>query len=84
MLAVALAVPLALALAAAGALALRRRRSRGSRELAPMLGPLPAGLKHLGTTVSDLSDVGFHLSARRLALRRKPRLGASLLGLRQS
>jgi hypothetical protein len=79
----ALALALALASAAAGALALRRRRSRGSRALAPMLGPLPAGLKHLGTTVSDLSDVGFHLSARRLAPHRRPRLGA-LLGLRQS
>ncbi len=84
MLALALALAVAVATAVVGGVALRRRRSRGSRELAPILDPLPAGLRHLATTVSDLSDVGFHLSAsRRTALHRKPRLGA-LLGLRQS
>lgn len=61
-------------------LALRRRGAR-----APALGdrvePLPAGVKHLASTMSDLSDRGIHLPAATRALARKRRLGV-LLGLR--
>jgi hypothetical protein len=43
---------------------------------------MPAGVKHLATTVSDLSDLGLHLASRRGAvILRKPSLGA-LLDLR--
>jgi hypothetical protein len=78
---IAIALTLA-AMAAAAAVALRRRRARRSSGLSPALDPLPAGLKHLVTEVSDLSDRGLHLAAaRRSALSRKPRLGV-LLGLR--
>ncbi len=71
------------ATAAATAIALRRRRARRASGLAPALDPLPAGLKHLAATVSDLSDLELRLpSARRSAIGRKGRL-AVLLGLRQ-
>jgi len=76
-------VTLALALAAlavvsAAALAARRGRKRRPA-LAPGLDALPAGVKHLASTVSDLSDLGLHLpAAHRAALARKPRLGALL------
>jgi hypothetical protein len=78
-----LALALALAaVVAAGALLGRRRRRARRPELSAGLDPMPAGVKHLATTVSDLSDLGLHLGARRgAALRQKPRLGA-LLDLR--
>lgn len=83
MLALALALAV-VATAAVAAFALRRRRSRRGAGLAPRIDPLPAGVKHLASTVSELSDFGVHLSAaRRAALERKPRLGI-LLGSRQS
>ena len=79
----AIALILVLSVAAGGALALRHRRGRRSPVLSPAIDPLPAGLKHLATTVSDLSDLGLHLPSTRAAtIARKPRLG-SLLGLRQ-
>lgn len=81
MLVLALAV---VATAAVAAFALRRRRSHRGAGLAPRIDRLPAGVKHLASTVSELSDFGVHLSAaRRAALERKPRLGI-LLGSRQS
>lgn len=66
----------------AGTLAWALRR-RGSRRpsLAARVEPLPAGVKHLASTVSDLSDLGLHLPAATRALARKRRLGV-LLGLR--
>ena len=58
-------------------IALRRRRARRDDAFAPRLDPLPAGVKHLATTVSDLSDLGIHLhAAHRASSLRKPRLGA--------
>jgi hypothetical protein len=78
---IAIALTLA-AMATAAAVLLCRRRARKAPALAPGLDPLPAGLKHLATTVSDLSDCGLHLpAAQRAVLARKPRLGA-LLDLR--
>lgn len=78
---IAIALTLA-AMATAAAVALRRRRARRSSGLSPALDPGPAGLKHLATEVSDLSDCGLHLAAAgRSALSGKPRLGV-LLGLR--
>lgn len=67
---------------AAGAafLTLRRRPSR-SASLTSRVEPLPAGMKHLAATVSDLSDFDFHLPSATRALARKRRLGV-LLGLR--
>jgi hypothetical protein len=58
-------------------LALWRRRTRKTRALAPALGALPAGLKHLATTVSDLSGSGLQLPSHG-AIARKPRLGTLL------
>ena len=66
--------------AGAAYLALRRRPSR-TASLTARVEPLPAGMKHLATTVSDLSDFDFHLPAATRALARKRRLGV-LLGLR--
>ncbi len=81
MLAIALTLLSAAALTAA-IVTLRRRRVRRDVGLAPTLDPLPAGVKHLAATVSDLSDLGIHLhAAHRAASMRKPRLGV-LLGLR--
>ncbi len=60
--------------------ALRRRTGRRP-SLAARVEPFPAGLKHLASTVSDLSDIGIHLPASTRAMARKRRLGA-LLGLR--
>jgi hypothetical protein len=62
------------------ALALRRRTPRPS-SLASRVEPLPAGVKHLASTVSDLSDFQFHLPSATRALARRRRLGV-LLGLR--
>ena len=82
MLAIALTVVVAAAaVTAAVAFGLRRRRARIETAFAPRLDPLPAGVKHLARTVSDLSDLGVHLHAARAASLRKPRLGA-LIGLR--
>ncbi|HEX9306786.1 MAG TPA: hypothetical protein VF894_04805 [Anaeromyxobacter sp.] len=83
MLAIALTVVSAAALTAAiVTVRLSRRRARRDVGLASRLEPLPAGVKHLAATVSDLSDLGIHLhAARRAASMRKPRLGV-LLGLR--
>ncbi len=68
----------AVAAVSAAALAVRRARRRRPA-LAPGLDVLPAGVKHLASTVSDLSDLGLHLpAAHRAALARKPRLGALL------
>ena len=71
-----------LAVAVTGALALvmRRRPSRTS-SLASRIEPLPAGVKHLAATVSDLSDFQLHLPAATRALAPRRRLGV-LLGLR--
>jgi hypothetical protein len=67
---------------AAGAISLvLRRRSSRPVSLAARVEPLPAGVKHLAATVSDLSDFQFHLPAATRSLARKRRLGA-LLGLR--
>ncbi len=74
----------ALAAATLAAFALRRRRGRRPAGLASRIDARPAGVRHLASTVSELSDLGLHLpEARGAALARKPRLGA-LLGLRQS
>jgi hypothetical protein len=72
----------ALAFASGALLALRHRRGRRSPGLSSSLDPMPAGVKHLARTVSDLSDLGLHLpSGRGTALAGKPRL-AALLDLR--
>jgi hypothetical protein len=76
---VVVAFTLMLAVAVGAALALRRRRARRVG-FGSVLDPMPAGVKHLATTVSDLSDLGLHLPAR-AALASKPRLGV-LLDLR--
>jgi hypothetical protein len=68
---------LALAVTLGAALGLRRNRVRRAG-LGSVLDPAPAGVKHLATTVSDLSDLGLHLPAARAALASKPRLGALL------
>lgn len=56
---------------------LRRRRAHRSGLLAPPLHPRPAGVHHLASSVSDLSDLGLHLHAARRADGR-PRLGVVL------
>ncbi len=71
---------LLVALAGGFAFALRRRPSRQSM-LASRVEPLPAGVKHLASTVSDLSDFQVHVPAASRALAGRRRLGA-LLGLR--
>jgi hypothetical protein len=56
------------------AVVLRRRRARA--RILTTLEAGPAGLRHLASSVSDLSDLGLHLhAARRMG---KPRLGAVL------
>lgn len=74
MLALALIVAAATATTAAFVL-LRRRRARRGGLVAP-LRPRPAGVHHLASSVSDLSDLGLHLHAARRA--GKPRLGVVL------
>ncbi len=75
MLALGLIVLAATATTAAWVL-LRRRRARRAGMLAAPLRPMPAGLHHLASGVSDLSDLGIHLrAAGRVG---KPRLGAVL------
>jgi hypothetical protein len=72
------------AIAAALAVALvrgRRRRARRGAPLSSALDPLPAGLKHLASSVNDLSDVDFRLPVARRDLVVRHRLGV-LLGLR--
>jgi hypothetical protein len=74
MLALALMVAAATATTAT-AVALRRRRGRRF-DLFAELDTRPAGVHHLASRVSDLSDLGLHLhAARRVG---KPRLGALL------
>lgn len=75
-----LAVAVALAVAGGVALALRRRPTR-QPSLASRVERLPAGVKHLASTVSDLSDFQIHAPTGRQALARRRRLGA-LLDLR--
>jgi hypothetical protein len=78
-----LAALLSLSIVAGALLARRRRRARRPEGLSSAMDPMPAGVKHLARTVSDLSDLGLHLgSARATALAGKHRLGA-LLDLRQ-
>ena len=74
MIALALVVVAATATTAA-AVALRRRRARQGG-LASRHDALPAGLHHLATSVTDLSDLGLHLHAARRDA--KPRLGVFL------
>ena len=69
------------AVAAAGALAVALRRRARAPSFGSRVEPLPAGVKHLASTVSDLSDFQFHLPAATHALARRRRLGV-LLGLR--
>jgi hypothetical protein len=76
MIALALIVTAATATTAALAL-LRRRRTRRGGLLGPSLRSPPAGVHHLASSVSDLSDLGLHLDAARRAAGR-PRLGAVL------
>ncbi len=69
----------AIAAVSAGTLVLaivRRRRSRRGTPFA-----IPAGLKHLASSVSDSSDTGIPLPAARRDLVSRHRLGV-LLGLR--
>lgn len=79
MVAIALAV-LAVTSTVALALLLRRHRPAHRPDLLGRVEPLPAGVKHLASGVSDLSDLGLHLPAAKGALERR-RLGA-LLALR--
>jgi len=77
MLALSLVVAAATATTAA-AVVLRRRRARRGNLLARVdFRPAgPAGIHHLASSVSDLSDLGIHVHvARRTG---KPRLGALL------
>jgi hypothetical protein len=74
MIALALIVAAATATTAAWVL-LRRRRARRGGLLAPPLHPLPAGVHHLASSVSELSDLGLHLRASQA---RRPRLGVVL------
>ena len=76
MIALALVVAAATATTAAWAI-LRRRRARRAGVLAPPLRASAAGVHHLASSVSDLSDLGLHLDAARRAAGR-PRLGAVL------
>jgi hypothetical protein len=78
-----IAAILTLSLGTGVLLALRSRRGRRSPGLSSAIDPMPAGVKHLARTVSDLSDLGLHLPATRTTvLPGRPRLGA-LLDLRQ-
>jgi len=76
MLALALVVAAATATTAAWGL-LRRRRSRRAGLLAVPLRATAAGVNHLASSVSELSDLGLHLDAARRGAGR-PRLGAVL------
>jgi hypothetical protein len=80
MLVVALIV--ALSIAAGSLVAIRHRRGRRAHGLSSAIDPMPAGVKHLARTVTDLSDLGLHLPAGRAAALGKARLG-TLLDLRQ-
>jgi hypothetical protein len=78
-----IAAALCLSIVAGAVLARRRRRVRRSPGLSSAIDPMPAGVKHLARTVTDLSDLGLHLpSARATSLAGRHRLGA-LLDLRQ-
>jgi hypothetical protein len=79
MLALVLTAIAAVAATAAAALLLRRRRARHGA-LAARLDRPPAGVAHLASSVSDLSDFGLHLHAARRS--GKPRLGAALIAQR--
>jgi hypothetical protein len=72
-----IALALALVVTLAAALGLRRKRARRSG-LASVLDPMPAGVKHLASSVSELSDLGLQLPPGRSALASKARLGALL------
>lgn len=74
MLAAAFIVVAATATTAAWVVLHRRRARRG---LLVPLRPRAAGVHHLASSVSDLSDLGLHLRAARRAEGR-PRLGAVL------
>jgi hypothetical protein len=66
-------------LAVTGVVALVLRRRHAPRpSLASRVEPLPAGVKHLASTVSDLSDFELHLPMVRRALAPKRRLGVLL------
>ncbi len=75
------AVIAAVAAAGIGIGLLRRRRFRRHGPLSSALDPLPAGLKHLASSVSDLSGSGIRLPSARRDLVARHRL-AVLLGLR--
>ncbi len=71
-----LALIIVAATATTGAAVLLHRRRARSGAFASPLDAGPAGLRHLASSVSDLSDIGLHLhAARRMG---KPRLGAVL------
>jgi hypothetical protein len=67
-----------LALFVVGVALVRRRRAASAMSLALRTRVGPAGVNHLAASVSELSDLGFHLRATATPRRR---LGA-LLGLR--
>lgn len=60
MVAIALAIFLT-ASTAALILLVRHRRPARRQDLVARVEPLPAGVKHLAASVSDLSDFGLHL-----------------------
>lgn len=68
---------LVVAVAGGVALALRRRPSR-QPSLASRVERLPAGVKHLASTMSDLSDLRIQAPTGTQALARRRRLGALL------
>lgn len=79
MLAIALTTVAVVAATAAAALLIRRRRARHGGLAAGLHSP-PAGVAHLASGVSDLSDFGLHLHAARRS--GKPRLGAAIIAQR--
>ncbi len=72
----ALALLLAAATATVAAAMLVRRRRTRRVVLAPGRSAIPAGVHHLASSVSDLSDLGIHLHAARR--NGKPRVGPLL------